>query len=181
MTETDKQILDLIRSEDTRDQGFRLLLKTYQVQLYWQIRKLVLVHADADDVLQNVMVKVHKHIGGFSGDSKLHTWLYRIAYNESMNLIKSRKRMKAWGDEAFNQNQISRLKSDAYFDGDQAAIQLQENLGRLPDRQREVFNYRYYDDLKFREIAEILDLTEGAVKANYHHAKEKIKQWLTEI
>lgn len=178
MAETDDHILELIRSAETRDAGFRLLLQKYKVRLYWQVRKLVLIHEDADDVLQNVFIKIHRHISTFSGESKLHTWMYRIAYNESLNHIRNRKRMKRLDNEEFNQHQLDRLRGDEYFDGDKAALKLQENLCKLPYRQREVFNYRYYDDLKFREIAEILELSEGAVKANYHHAKEKLKQWL---
>jgi RNA polymerase sigma-70 factor (ECF subfamily) len=179
MTADDASLLELIRSD--LDKGFRELVDIYKQRLYWQIRKMVLVHADADDVLQNVFIKVYRNLDNFKGESKLHTWLYRIAYNESLNFLQSKSRRQTIDNEEFTDYLIENLQGDPYYSGDDAAVKLQKALLKLPDRQREVFNLRYYDDLKFREIAEVLDLTEGAVKASYHHAAEKLKTWIIEI
>jgi len=180
MNDTDTLILKEIKSIRSQDKGFSRLVATYKVRLYWQIRKIVLTHEDADDVLQNVFIKVFRHIRGFKSDSKLHTWLYRIAYNESINHLKKIKQELAYSLHDYEDYLIEKLESDQYFDGDEATLKLQKALLRLPARQREVFNYRYYDELKFHEIAEILKLSEGAVKSSYHHAQKKMQQWIVQ-
>ncbi|OUS21224.1 RNA polymerase subunit sigma-70 [Nonlabens dokdonensis] len=174
----DEEILSLILDDATANQGFRLLVSQNQEQLYWQIRKLVLVHDDADDVLQNVFIKIFKGIKNFNGKSKLSTWMFRIAYNESMTFLKKKARNLQLSSQELQEHLTEKLEADVYFTGDEIELALQKALLELPDRQREVFNLRYYDDLKFKEIAEILDLTEGAVKSTYHIAAKKVEHFL---
>jgi RNA polymerase sigma-70 factor (ECF subfamily) len=174
----DQHILNLIATKESRESGYRLLLQTYQERLYWQIRKHVLTHDDADDVLQNVFIKVFKGIHNFRGDSKLSSWLYRIAYNESMTHLTKRSKELQISTNELKDYLVSQLEADVYFCGDEATLALQKALLQLPERQKEIFNYRYFDELKFKEIASILGLTEGAVKASYHIAAKKIKDYL---
>lgn len=172
-------LLDKLRDPDQFESGFSLLVKKYSEQMYWQIRKIVITHEDADDVLQQVFIKVFKGFKNFKGDSKLSTWLYRICYNESMTHLKKKSRQLQLSDGEMLQRLTENLEADVYFTGDKIQIELQKALAQLPDRQREVFNMRYFDDLKFQEIAEILNLTEGAVKSSYHHAANKVKEFIT--
>lgn len=178
MPNNDQDVLDLITAPATREQGYRLLVQTYHQNLYWQVRKLVITHDDAHDVVQNVFIKVYKGIKNFKGDSKLSSWLYRIAYNESMTHLKVKARMKQVSSQELLVHLTERLEADVYFEGDAIQLALQKALATLPDRQREIFNYRYFDDLKFREIAAVLDLSEGAVKSSYHIAAKKVEQHL---
>ncbi|MGB5983213.1 MAG: sigma-70 family RNA polymerase sigma factor [Nonlabens sp.] len=176
----DDALLVLLNDPDTVQSGFRVLVQTYSQQMYWQIRKLVISHEDADDVLQLVFIKVFKGIKNFKGESKLSTWLYRICYNESMTFLgKKAKRFQISDGELLNRL-TENLESDVYFEGSEIELQLQKALVQLPDRQREIFNMRYYDDLMFKDIAVILELSEGAVKSSYHLAAKKIKSYLVE-
>lgn len=175
---TDREILDLIKEPSSLDRGFRLLVKTHQQNLYWQIRKLLLNHEDADDVLQNVFIKIFKGLPKFKGDSKLSTWMFRIAYNESMTFLKRKSKIIQINSTEMQEYLVQQLEADVYFTGDEIQMELQKALARLPDRQREIFNMRYYDEIKFKDIASILELSEGAVKSSYHIAAKKIESYL---
>ncbi|WP_124980902.1 RNA polymerase sigma factor [Nonlabens xiamenensis] len=176
--QADSELVNLILDPATRDQGFRLLLTNYKEQLYWQIRKIVLQHDDADDVLQNVFVKIYKGIKNFKGDSKLSTWMYRIAYNESMTHLTKKARHLQISSQELQDHMVNQLEADVYFTSDQVNLELQKALSQLPDRQREVFNMRYFDDLMFKEVADVLGLTEGAVKSTYHIAAKKVEKFI---
>lgn len=174
----DQEILDLVATATTRDAGYRLLLQTYQEQLYWQIRKMVLNHDDTHDILQNVCLKVFKGISKFRGDSKLSSWLFRIAYNESITFLNKKSKQLQVSSTELQESLVNNLEADVYFTGDQVQLALQKALAQLPDRQKEIFNLRYYDEIKFKDIATILDLSEGAVKSSYHIAVKKIQQFI---
>ncbi len=174
----DEEIIPLILERSTTNQGFRLLVAQYQEQLYWQIRKMVFVHDDADDVLQNVFIKIFKGVKNFKGESKLSTWMFRIAYNESITFLKRKEKSLQLSSQELQDHLTEQLEADVYFTSDEIELALKKALSQLPNRQREVFNLRYYDDLKFKEIAAILDLSEGAVKSTYHIAAKKVEQYV---
>jgi len=178
IVEKEYEILQLIKSTQTIEDGYRMLLQEFQEQLYWQIRKLVLDHDDAHDVLQNVFVKVFKGIKNFKGDSKLSSWLYRIAYNESMTFLTRKSKRLKISDIELQARLVEQLEADVYFTGEAIQLELQKALAELPKRQREIFNMRYYDEVKFKDMAQILDLSEGAVKSSYHIAVKKIEKFL---
>lgn len=179
MTEIqDERILDLIQGKSEWEEGFRLLTVKYQQRLYWQIRRIVLNHEDANDVIQNTFIKVYRNIAKFEAKSKLYTWLYRIATNEAITFLRKKKR-KATVDIEGDTSEITRqLTADTYFDGDEIQIQLQAALSTLPEKQRAVFNLRYFDELSYKEISELLDTSVGALKASYHHAVKKIESFI---
>ena len=174
--------LDLIaelKNSKTKEQAFRELMHLYKERLYWHIRKIVLSHDDADDVLQNTFIKVFRSIDKFKGDSKLYSWMYRIATNESITHInKNAKRMKMTSEELQN-NALNNLEADVYFEGDAIQLKLQKAIATLPQKQQLVFNMKYFDDMKYREMSEILDTSEGALKTSYHIAVKKIEAYLT--
>ena len=173
----EEQLLKLLSDETTLEAGFQRLMDLYQERLYWHIRKFVWDHEDANDVLQNTMIKVFKGLPSFKGQSKLYTWLYKIASNEAMTFINKQKRKPT---ASMDQEAIGikeQLRADTYFDGSQAQYLLQHALSTLPDKQRLVFNMRYYDDLPYQDISEILDTSVGALKASYHHAVKKIEHF----
>lgn len=174
----DQEILELIKQPQTREAGYRMLLQEFQQQLYWQIRKLVIDHDDSHDVLQNVFVKVFKGIHNFKGDSKLSSWLYRIAYNESMTFLSKKAKQIQVDDGELQSYLVNQLEADVYFTGDEIQLALQKALAQLPKRQSEIFKMRYYDEVKFKDIAQILELSEGAVKSSYHIAAKKIEEYL---
>ncbi len=178
IAEKENEILELIKASQTIEAGYRMLLQEFQEQLYWQIRKLVLDHDDAHDVLQNVFVKVFKGIKNFKGDSKLSSWLYRIAYNESMTFLTKKGKQLQIDDTQLQSHLVNQLEADVYFTGDEIQLTLQKALATLPKRQGEIFKMRYYDEVKFKDIAKLLDLSEGAVKASYHIAAKKIEQYI---
>lgn len=175
---TDEEIISLILEKSTTNKGFQLLVSQYQEQLYWQIRKMVLLHDDADDVLQNVFIKIFKGVKNFKYDSKLSTWMFRIAYNESITFLTRKGKSLQLSSQELQDHLTEKLEADVYFTSDEIELALKKALAQLPDRQREVFNLRYYDDLKFKDIAEILDLSEGAVKSTYHIAAKKVERFI---
>ena len=158
---------------------FEQIVPQYSEKLYWAIRRIVLCHDDANDVLQNVFIKVWKGIDDFQNRSKLSTWLYRIAVNEALDFLR-RQRNVASLDTVDNMSVAVQLEADRYFDGDRAQTLLQEAIASLPDVQRVVFNLRYYDELKYTEISQMLDTSEGALKASYHIAVKKITAYMKE-
>ncbi len=156
---------------------FRQLVDRYSQPLYWKIRRIVVDHDDADDVLQNVFVKAWKNIGDFRQQSKVSTWLYRIAVNESLDFIRRRRNTTLVGLDA-DGGYANRLMADEFFDGDEAQARLQAAVARLPEVQRVVFSLRYYDEMKYSEMSQVLDTSEGALKASYHIAVKKITEYL---
>ncbi|HDR52767.1 MAG TPA: RNA polymerase sigma factor [Mariniphaga anaerophila] len=178
METDDRQLIAELKQENTRDLAFHRLVKTYQERLYWHIRKIVLSHEDTDDVLQNTFLKVWKSIGGFREESKLYTWLYRIATNEAITFLNSKKRRNLLPLNDVSDYLMENLTSDPYFEGDQLQMKLQQAILRLPEKQRIVFNMKYFDDLKYEEMSQILDTSVGALKASYHHAAKKVEEFI---
>jgi RNA polymerase sigma-70 factor (ECF subfamily) len=174
---SDEQILGLMRNPVTLERGFRLLMDAYQDRLYWQVRRMVTDHDDANDVLQNAMVKVFRSITQFEGKSGIYTWMYRIVTNEAITFLNQRKRRSATSIDDANINLANRLHADSYFDGDEAQIRLQQALQTLPERQKEVFNLRYYEEMSYEEMSQLLNTTVGSLKASFHHAVKKVEQF----
>lgn len=177
---SEDDIIDNLRNEDTRREAFAKLVSIYGEKLYWQIRKMVLTHEDADDLLQNVFLKAWLSLETFRGESKLSTWLYRIAVNECITFLNKQRAKNNVSIDDVDHFLLERLQSDEYFDGDEAQVRFQKALLTLPEKQRLVFNMRYYDELKYEEISDILGTSVGALKASYHHAVKKIEDQLSE-
>ena len=175
---SDQQILAELKNESTRQAAFRALVSLYKERLYWHIRKIVLSHDDTDDVLQNTFVKVWRNIDGFREESGLFTWLFRIATNESLTFLSQKKRRAFLSNDDTNDYIIENLQTDPYLDGDDIQYRLQKAIARLPDKQRLVFNMRYYDNIKYQDMEKILETSAGALKASYHHAVKKIEEYL---
>ena len=173
---SDEQLIAWLRDKDLQEKGFRALLSKYQERLYWHIRRLVLEHEDANDVLQDCLVKVYRKFSSFRGQSQLYTWLYRIATNEALSFLRKQKRKQVQSIDDDDLHLADRLTADPYFDGNQAQAQLQQALGTLPDKQRVVFNLRYFESMSYREMSDILGTSTGALKASYHHAVKKIEK-----
>ncbi len=172
----EENIVRMLRSPATRRAAFSTVVRMYGEPLYWKVRRLVLTHEDTDDVLQNTFMKAWTNLDSFQGKSKLSTWLYRIAINEALDMLrKQRATTNVSADES--PSVAERLMADDYFDGDETAAQLQEAIATLPDVQRTVFNLRYYDEMKYSEMSKILGTSEGALKASYHHAVKKIEEY----
>ncbi|MEQ9262747.1 MAG: RNA polymerase sigma factor [Owenweeksia sp.] len=175
MKEEEKLIL-LIRSEKTRLKGYEGIIDAYQERLYWHIRGMVGSHDNTNDILQNTLIKVWKGLAGFRGESRIYTWLYRIATNEALSFIqKEKNRFGASGEES---PFIQQLDNDPYFDGDEAVRLLWKAIDQLPGKQKEVFKLKYFEDMKYEEISEALNTSVGALKASYHHAVQKIRRFL---
>ncbi|WP_411894520.1 RNA polymerase sigma factor [Winogradskyella sp. A2] len=178
MTDESDFILRL-KDPKSKEAAFRELLQLYKERLYWHIRKIVISHDDADDVLQNTFIKVYRSIDKFKGESKLFSWLYRIATNESITHInKNAKRLQISNEEQ-KTNAINNLTADVYFEGDEIQIKLQKAIASLPEKQQIVFNMKYFDEIKYKDMADILETSEGALKASYHIAVKKIETYLT--
>lgn len=176
MTIDEKQLTAMLSDPVTQRKGFELVVRQYSEQLYWQVRRIVLTHEDANDVMQNVMLKAWTNIDTFRKDSKISTWLYRIAINESLDFVRRQKNISnISADEAGGV--ANTLMADRYFDGDETEAHLQEAIAQLPEVQRTVFNLRYYDEMKYSEISKILSTSEGALKASYHIAVKKISEF----
>jgi RNA polymerase sigma-70 factor, ECF subfamily len=175
----DDRILQLLSTEATFEQGFRLLMQAYRERLYWQIRRMVQVHADADDVLQNTFIKVYKGIGSFEGKSKLATWLYRIAMNEAITFCQSRTRKQTDSLDA-HAFPLSQMTDSGGHDSEVITQLLAEAIEGLPEKQRVVFNMRYFDETPYEQMSQILDTSVGALKASFHHAVKKVERYLTD-
>ncbi len=175
----DHKIISLFSDPAHKQQAFRLLVETYQERLYWHIRRMVLNHDDANDVIQNVFMKVWKGLDAFRSDSKLYTWLYRIATNECLSFLRKKQRRHAVSMDSGENTLADKLRADAYFDGDELAIRLQEAIEQLPEKQKIVFKLRYFEEMKYEDMAEVLDTSVGALKASYHHAAKKIEKYIT--
>ncbi len=175
---TDIELVKLFNEESTKQKAFKILMHQYKERLYWHIRKIVLAHEDADDALQNTFLKIWQNLDSFQGKSALYTWFYRIATNEALTLLKKkRKSLQISVDDEENYCENS-LRSDPYFDGNDIQIQLQKAISILPEKQRIIFNLKYFEELKYDEISEILETSVGSLKASYHHATKKIEAYL---
>ena len=172
--------LSSLQEPETKEKAFKKLVQEYKERLYWHIRKIVLDHEDANDVIQNAFIKIHLNIDKFKGDSSLFTWMYRIATNESINFINSKSSKMGLQNQEWIESKAQGLKADSYFDGDEAALILQNLVAKLPEKQRIVFNMKYFDGMSYQTISEILGTSEGALKASYHHAVQKIKTKLND-
>ena len=171
----DEYIIHLFYQEKREQEAFRLLMNKYKERLYWHVRKILISHEDTDDILQNVFVKIWQGLKEFRYESKLYTWMYRIATNEALNFL-NEKRRKVYG----NSDEISdflenTLESDPYFSGDDIQKELQRAILTLSDRQRVIFNMKYFDDMPYEEMAQVLDVAVGTLKATYHNAVKKIE------
>ncbi len=176
---SDQELLQQFGVESTRSNAFDLLVKKYQKRLYWHIRKLVVDHEDANDMLQNVWIKIWNGLAKFRSDAGLYTWMYRIATNECLTFL-NKKRNKFLIPLVDVENQLSQsLEGDMYFSGDAIQLKLQKAILSLPEKQRIVFNMRYYDEMKYGEMSEVLGTSVGALKASYHHAAKKIETFIS--
>lgn len=171
-------LVEELQNIQTKEKAFRILIKEYKERLYWHIRRIVISHDDADDVLQNTFIKVFKGIDNFKQDSKLYSWMYRIATNESITFINKRARERNIDITEMKQEMISNLQSDRWFSGNDIEIILQEAVATLPEKQQLVFNMKYFDHMKYQEISEILGTTVGGLKASYFHAVKKIENYI---
>lgn len=174
----EKKILLELRTTQSFEKGFRLLVQTYQERLYWHIQKMLDSHNDTDEVLQNTFIKIYKGIESFRGDAQLYTWLYRIATNECLTFLSKKKKLKLVELDNAESGLANTLQADDYFDEEQATIILKQAIEALPEKQKQVFVMRYYDELSYNEMAEILDITVGGLKASYHHAVKKIEAYV---
>ncbi|WP_298925302.1 RNA polymerase sigma factor [uncultured Allomuricauda sp.] len=174
----EEALVNKLKEKESQAKAFEVLVNTYKERLYWHIRRIVLNHDDADDVLQNTFIKVYKNIGGFKGDSKLYSWMYRIATNESLTFLKQKSKKMGISDEELKMSLIENLQSDVYFEGDEIQLKLQKALATLPDKQKLVFTMKYFQEMKYEEISEVLETSVGALKASYHLAVKKIETYL---
>lgn len=175
----DSELIEKLRNEDTRNYAFNLLVRKYQERIYWHIRKMVISHDDSDDLVQEVFVKVWKYLDNFRGDSQLYTWIYRIATNECLSFLAKKKKRFFLPIGDVEKELSNYLDSGAYITGDEVELKLQKALLKLPNKQRLVFNMKYYDNMKYEQISEITETSVGALKASYHHAVKKIERILT--
>ncbi|MGM9805033.1 MAG: RNA polymerase sigma factor [Candidatus Aphodosoma sp.] len=173
-----QELARLLADVKTREKAFAMLVEQTRSQLYWHIRRMVLVHEDADDVLQNAYLKAWRSIDTFRGESSLSTWLYRIATNETLTFMAQQRMRNVMTSIDYEDLMLSRMEADTYYDGDQMQRKFRQAVLQLPEKQRLVFNMRYYDDMKYEQIAEITGTSEGALKASYHIAVKKIEQFI---
>ncbi len=178
VTQDDKELLAIYRKPETREQGFTLIIKKYQERLYWHVRRLVIDHEDANDVLQNVFIKVWKNLEGFREDAQLYTWLYKIATNECLTFLEQQKKKHAVSLTDVETGLSNKLKADTQFDPNKLEWKLQKAILQLPEKQRIVFNLRYYEEMPYEQMSKILETSEGALKASYHHAVKKIEEFI---
>lgn len=174
----ENKLVELLKDESTAYSAFESLVDAYSEPLYWQIRKLVVNHDETNDLLQNVFLKAWKNIHNFRGDAKLSTWLHKIAINESLNFLHQEKQKREITDDSGDDYLLNNIEADSYFDGSALEIKLQKAIASLPEKQRLVFNMRYYEDMKYDKMSEILGTSVGALKASYHHAVKKISSFM---
>lgn len=174
----DKELLLQFKEESTRERAYTSIIKKYQEKLYWHIRRMVVDHDDANDVLQNMFIKVWKNLENFREDSQLYTWLYRIATNESLTFLEQQKRRSSISLSNEESSIVNKLQADKDFDSNKLEWKLQLAIQELPDKQKAVFNLRYYDEMPYEEMSRVLETSEGALKASYHHAVKKIEDYI---
>ena len=173
----EREVLALLQDEKTQRRGFEMIVAQYSEQLYWQIRRMVYSHEDANDLLQNTFIKAWTNIDYFRGDAKLSTWLYRIALNECLTFLNKQRAQTTVSLDDPEADVLQKLESDPYFSGDKIQTTLQKALLTLPEKQRMVFNLKYYQEMKYEEMSEIFGTSVGALKASYHHAVKKIEKF----
>lgn len=176
----DKEILEKFQSPVTKNQAFTELVTKYQERIYWHVRKMVIDHEDANDITQDVFIKAYNGLIKFKGESQLFTWIYRIATNECLNFLTKKKKRFFTSIQDITSELEKKLTSSSYINGDEIQIKLQKALLQLPEKQRLVFNMKYFDDMKYDDISKILETSVGALKASYHHATKKIETYLNE-
>ena len=178
----DSEILNLFQNEQTREKAFSLLVKKYQERLYWHIRRMLVHHEDTNDVLQNMFVKIWRSLANFRQDSSLYTWMYRIATNETLTYLEQQKKRRALSisDDGSELGSIlsNSLKAEKGFDANNLEWKLQLAIQSLPEKQRAVFTLRYYDEMPYEKMAEVLETSEGSLKASYHHAAKKVEEFI---
>ena len=175
MTGEGEFIRDLLDDKE-KDKAFKKLLDLYQERLYWHIRKLVVTHENADDVLQNTFLRIYKSLPNFQQKSSLHTWMYRIAYNESLRFLEENKKKNHSSLNDISNKYLNNLVDDTFFEGDEIQLKLHRILSELPEKERQIFQMKYYDDLKFREISAILGIKEGTLKSSYYNTVKHIEK-----
>lgn len=177
----EKQLLEKFNNLETRNFAFNQIVRAYQEKVYWHVRKMVYEHDDANDITQDVFVKVWKNLTKFNQNSSLYTWIYRIATNECLNFLKKKKRkFFGSGGSEINDELINKLTASSQISGDDVQIKLQKAIATLPNKQRAIFNMKYFDDMQYNQISEVLGTSVGALKASYHHAVKKIQSFLNE-
>jgi RNA polymerase sigma-70 factor (ECF subfamily) len=174
----DKELLLKLRNPDSKNYGFNLLVRKYQQKIYWHIRKMVIDHDDADDLVQETFIKVWNNMHSFREDAQLYTWIYRIATNECLNFLRKKKNKFFLPVNDVQHELTQKLDSGSHIDGDAIQLKLQKALLKLPDKQRLVFNMKYFDEMKYEDIANITGTSVGSLKASYHHAVKKIEDFL---
>lgn len=175
----EKEFIQELLNPKTQNTAFQKLLFEYQKPLYNHIRNIVLNHNDADDVLQNTFIKVFQYLKNFKGESKLFSWMYRIATNEALTFLSQKAKLSGVSSEELQNKTINNLQSDSYFDGDEIQLKLQKAIITLPEKQQLVFRMKYFEELKYEDMSEILGTSVGALKASYHHAVKKIEAFIT--
>ncbi|MBN2806111.1 MAG: RNA polymerase sigma factor [Prolixibacteraceae bacterium] len=171
-------LIQRLKNPSSKSDAFRDLVESYQQRIYWHIRKMVISHDDADDILQNVFIKIWNNIDSFREESGLYTWVFRIATNETLTFLSQQKRRAQYTGSMDNDFLSEQLTSDPYIDGTDIQLRLQKAILTLPDKQRMVFNMKYFDEMKYNDMAGVLGTSVGALKASYHHAVKKIEEYL---
>ena len=174
----DKELLLQFHTTATKERAFTAIIKKYQEKLYWHVRRLVVDHDDANDVLQNVLIRVWNGLENFREDSQLYTWLYRVATNECLTFLEQQKKRASVSLSEVESGLENKIKADKYFDPQKLEWKLQLAIQQLPDKQRIVFNLRYYDEMPYEQMSRVLETSEGALKASYHHAVKKIENFI---
>jgi RNA polymerase sigma factor (sigma-70 family) len=175
---SDNELLVQFRSPDTKERAYTAIIKKYQEKLYWHIRRMVVDHEDANDVLQNVLIRVWKGLENFREDSQLYTWLYRIATNECLTFLEQQKKKSTVSLSDVESGLSNKIKAEQNFDANKLEWKLQLAIQQLPEKQRVVFSLRYYEELPYEEMSRVLETSEGALKASYHHAVKKIEDYM---
>ncbi len=174
----DAELLIQFRNPATKESSYTTIIKKYQERLYWHVRRMVVDHEDANDVLQNVFIRVWKALENFKEESQLYTWLYRIATNESLTFLEGQKKRSAVSLSDVESGLSNKIRADKHFDANKAEWQLQLAIQQLPEKQKVVFTLRYYDEMPYEEMSRVLDTSEGALKASYHHAVKKVEDYM---
>lgn len=177
-TLSDTELLQQFREPATKEKAYTNIIKKYQEKLYWHIRRMVVEHEDANDVLQNVLIRVWNGLNNFREDSQLYTWLYRIATNECLTFLEQQKKKSAISLSDVETGLSNKIKADRHFDANKLEWKLQLAIQQLPEKQRVVFSLRYYEEMPYEEMSRVLETSEGALKASYHHAVKKIEDYM---
>ena len=177
---SDEDILTIFKDENRKSYAFDQLVRKYQQKVYWTVRRMVIDHEDANDITQDIFIKVWNKLSNFRGEARLYTWIYRIAINDTLNFLNSRKRKLFIPLVSVEKTLEEEIESSEYFSGDEIQVKLQKAILQLPEKQRIVFNLRYYDELSYEEMSAVLKTSVGALKASYHHAVRKLEKILFE-